>query len=38
MSDHADPVLGTQGSKDEPQSHLTGTPHGGGWRMFSEPV
>jgi ribosomal protein L16 Arg81 hydroxylase len=38
MSDHADPRTGTQGSREEPQSHLTDTPRGGGWRMFAEPV
>jgi hypothetical protein len=38
MSDHTDPALGTQAAMEEPQSHLTGTPHGGGWRMFAEPV
>ena len=38
MSEHADPRIGTQGSMENPQSHLTSTPHGGGWRMFSVPV
>jgi hypothetical protein len=38
MSDHSDPLIGTQGSMENPESHLTGTPHGGGWRMFAEPV
>jgi hypothetical protein len=38
MADHADPLVGPQSSNEEPQSHLTTTPHGGGWRMFSAPV
>jgi hypothetical protein len=38
MEDHADPVPGPQSSNEEPQAHLTPTPHGGGWRMLSEPV
>ena len=38
MSDHADPPLGTQGSRDELEAHLATTPRGGGWRMFAEPV
>jgi hypothetical protein len=38
MADHADPSVGPQSSNEEPQSHLTPTPHGGGWRMFTAPV
>lgn len=38
MPDHADPLVGPQSSPEEPQSHLTTTPRGGGWRMFSAPV
>jgi len=38
MSENAEPLLGTQSSNEEPQSHLTSTPHGKGWRMFPEPV
>lgn len=38
MADHADPLVGAQSSNEEPQAHLTPTPHGGGWRMFAAPV
>ena len=38
MSDQTDPGLGTKASMEGRQSHLTDTPHGGGWRMFAEPV
>jgi hypothetical protein len=38
MADHADPNPGPQSSNEQPQAHLAATPHGGGWRMFSEPV
>jgi hypothetical protein len=38
MADHADPAPGPQSSNEEPQAHLTTTPRGGGWRMFSAPV
>jgi hypothetical protein len=38
MADHADPKPGPQSSNEQPQAHLTATPHGGGWRMFSAPV
>ena len=38
VPDHSDPAPGPQSSNEEPQAHLTPTPHGGGWRMFSAPV
>jgi len=38
LPDEADPVPGPQSSDEEPQAHLTSTPHGGRWRMFGAPV
>jgi len=38
MADHADPAPGPQSSNEDPQAHLTTTPRGAGWRMFSAPV
>ena|SRR5579862_1179918 len=37
-AEQSDPAPGPQSSKEERQAHLTDTPRGAGWRMFSAPI